>query len=356
MRMSAVLAHPSRPEGGRSTGELSGCHERSNSLPCQRMADAAVRAVVELAARQHGAVARHQLSAEGFDARRVATAVRSGWLAEPVPGVLVVTGAIPTWHQRLMIVTLACGGHAIASHRSAARLHRLDGFDHAGMAVIEVSVSRAHRVPLGGSVTHHVTPFDECDLTSVDGIPCTTIGRTLADLGSVVRDRRLVGRALTDARRRHIDLDRLRATAERLRRPGQSGTGVLTRLLDAIPYEGRISETWFEELIGLCLDDPALPKVVRQFPIRGDHGRIVARTDLGIPSVRLGLEAHSRRFHFGPLTEPLDEDRDMAAALCGWELLYLGWYAAKRPVDVLRVVKEVVRVRSCEVGALTPAS
>ena len=44
---------------------------------------------------------------------------------------------------------------------------------------------------------------------------------------------------------------------------------------------------------------------------RRRHGRIVARTDVGIPSVRLGLEAHSRRFHFGPDAEPLDEQRDM---------------------------------------------
>jgi len=311
---------------------------------------------MELAARQHGVVARHQIVPLGFRVKRISTALEAGWLDEPVPGVLVTGSAPSTWHQRMMIVTLACGGHAVASHRSAARLHRLDGFDHAGIAVVEASVSRDYRVVLGGCVVHHVTPFDPCDITMVDGIACTTIARTLADLGSVVRDRRLVGRALTAARRRHIDLERLRATADRLRRPGQSGTGTLIRLLDAIPCEGRVPESWFEELVRLCLDDPSLPKVVPQFPIRDDTGRVVARTDLGIPSVRLGLEAHSRRFHFGPLAESLDEDRDMAAARCGWELLYLGWYATKRPTEVLRVVKEVVRVRSCELKTLSPAS
>ena len=38
-------------------------------------------------------------------------------------------------------------------------------------------------------------------------------------------------------------------------------------------------------------------------------GVLVARTDLGIPAVRLGLEGHGRQFHFGPLQEPLDEQR-----------------------------------------------
>jgi hypothetical protein len=41
----------------------------------------------------------------------------------------------------------------------------------------------------------------------------------------------------------------------------------------------------------------------------------------------------------------LDEDRDIAAALCGWELTYLGWYAAKQPAEVLRVVKGLIDVR-----------
>lgn len=337
-------------------GELSGCASEPRSVRCLGMADAAIRAVMELAARQHGVVARHQIALLGFNAKRVATAIDAGWLDEPVPGVVVTGSAPTTWHQRTMMVTLAAGGHAVVSHRSAARLHRLDGFDHAGMAVVEASVSRDYRMQLVGCVVHHVTPFDPCDITRVDGIWCTTVARTMADLGSVVRDRRLVGRALTAARRRHIDLERLRTTADRLQRPGQSGTGVLIRLLDAIPFEGRVPDSWFEELVGLCLADPSLPKVVPQFSIRDDAGRIVARTDLGIPSVRLGLEAHSRQFHFGPLAEPLDEERDMAAARCGWELLYLGWYATKCPAAVLRVVKEVVRVRSCELRALTPTS
>ncbi len=96
------------------------------------------------------------------------------------------------------------------------------------------------------------------------------------------------------------------------------------RLLDGIPCEGRLPATWFEELLHLCLADRALPAVVPQCAIRDRHGRIVARTDLGIPSVQLGLEAHSRRFHFGPDAERLDEDRDLAVAACGWELIYLG--------------------------------
>ena len=254
-----------------------------------------------------------------------------------------------------MVAVLATGGHGVASHRSAARLHKLDGFDYAGMAVVEASVTRKFRVNLPDTVFHHITPLEPRDVNTVDGIPCTTVERTLADLGSVMRDRRRVGRALTDARRRRFDLISLRATAERLHRPGQSGTGTLLRLLDQIPFEGRVPDTWFEELLALCLADPTLPELVLQYPICNEDGRLVARTDIGMPAIKLGLEAHSRRFHWGPIFEPLDEDRDIAAAACGWELMYLGWYATKRPAEVLRAVKEVVRARKCELSQRTSA-
>jgi hypothetical protein len=91
---------------------------------------------------------------------------------------------------------------------------------------------------------------------------------------------------------------------------------VLVRLLDRVPWEGTLPQTWFEELLALCLRDPALPEMSLQQPIVDGNGRIVARTDIAFPSLRLGLEAHSRRFHFGPQAERLDEDRDLAAARC----------------------------------------
>jgi hypothetical protein len=106
-----------------------------------------------------------------------------------------------------------------------------------------------------------------------------------------------------------------------------------------------VPDSWFEELLALCLDDPGIPPIVRQCPIRDREGVIVARTDIGIPSVRLGLEAQGRRFHFGPDAEPLDEQRDLRAAARGWDLQYLGWYATRRPAEVVAVVKQIVAAR-----------
>lgn len=285
-----------------------------------------------------------------FWAEQINAAKRSGWLDEPYPGVLTFTGAEPTWQQRLRVATFASGSDAIASHRAAARLHRLDGFAESNE--IEISVGRGSRWRHGPPViAHHVVRLERCDEFVIDGIPCTGLARTLADLGSVV-SRTDVRRALIDARRRHVSLRWLHTTVERLHRPGQRGTGVLMRELSSIPTEGRVTESWFEELIAEIVSDPSLPDIERQYELRRDDGTFVARIEVAIPSVRLGLEAHSRRFHFGPDAEALDEQRDLAAATCGWELVYLGWYATKRPAEVVSILRQIVAARRRDHGTV----
>jgi hypothetical protein len=316
------------------------------------MPDDAVRAVAELAASQHGAFTRRQAAIKGFSRARVATAVRTGWLVERPRGVLAVAGHPDTWEQRLMFATLSCGDHGVASHRAAARLHGLDGFG--GEGHVEVSIENCHRLRLPadmGATVHHVGRLDPAlDVVVLRGIRATGLARTLSDLGSVCTTRE-VRRALTDARRRGSSLQWIRDTAQRCHRPGQAGTGRLLRLLDAVPHDGGVPESWFEELIADCLADPTFPPVVAQYKIVDRHGAFVARVDLAIPSVRLGIEAHSRRFHFGPDAEPLDEQRDLAVAAVGWELLYLGWHAAKRTSEVRAIVRRVIEARKSDLSA-----
>ena len=81
--------------------------------------DAGRPAVAELAASQHRAFTRRQAANLKFDHRRIAVAKRHGWLEEPYPGVLVIVGSDPSWHQRVMTATLVDGGHVVASHRAA---------------------------------------------------------------------------------------------------------------------------------------------------------------------------------------------------------------------------------------------
>jgi hypothetical protein len=110
--------------------------------------------------------------------------------------------------------------------------------------------------------------------------------------------------------------------------------------------EGTLPESWFEELLRRLIEHPDIPGIIPQHVITDDTGAFVARIDLAIPAVRLGIEGHSRDFHFGPILEAADEDRDLRATACGWELIYLGWYAQRRPAEVAQIVAKICRVRA----------
>jgi len=302
------------------------------------MRNDAFGAVSELAAAQHGVFSRGQAASVGLTRNRIVRLIAAGVLEEPRPGVYLLRGAPHTWQQLLAVDTAL--DHVFASHRAAARVHDLDGcraFDH-----IEVSSERYVRSPGGVAHRAHLPPID---LVVVDGIPTTNLARTLCDLGDVV-PAGVVERALDDARRRGTSLRWLCETAERLHRPGVSGPATLRRLLRAIEPDVRVRDSWFEKVVELILRDPSLPAVVRQHELRNSVGGLVARFDLAMPSLRLGFEAHSREFHFGRAAETRDEDRDHRIAACGWDTVYLGWSATRRPSETLRLVREIVEARS----------
>ena len=173
-------------------------------------------AVAELAASQHGALNRRQAAALGLTSRQIRSLIASSFLDEPTPGVLRVRASPPTWHQRMVIATLAGGGFH-AGFRAAAFLHRLDGCRQA--PPVEVVGARSCRRIRGIDVVQHwVDPLPPEDLVEVDGIPSTGLARTVVDACSVVdADRRL--RLVDDFERRRASLNWLRLTAERLHRP-----------------------------------------------------------------------------------------------------------------------------------------
>jgi very-short-patch-repair endonuclease len=307
-------------------------------------------AVAGLGAAQHGAVIRKQASALGLSSRSIRRFLDDGLLREPVPGILVFTAAITTPKQRLWIATHAAGGGFFATGSASAWLYDVDGF--AQDPPVEVIGARGRRpAKIPGLVLRQgvIAPEDRYE---VDRIPCVGLARTICDIATQF-GRDVALRAIDDFERRRFSLQWLAQTAERLHRPGQSGTRIVLDLL--AKRTGRPPDTWFERLVEACLRIPGLPPWTRQHEVRDESGRLLGRVDLACVPLRLAVEAHSKQFHFGAGREAADQHRDDDLAAAGWDVRYVGWHAANRtPRHVAAMIERVARRRASDLGVELP--
>src|SRR4051794_30043416 len=141
------------------------------------------RAIAELASRQHGVVAWWQLRPLGVTRNAIRRRRENGRLHPVHRGVYAVGHRAVTQRGRWMAAVLACGPGAVLSHRSAAALWGIrDG------GAIEVTAPREHKRPRIRTYVATLPP-DERDV--VDGIPVTTVARTLLDLAGVLPERQV---------------------------------------------------------------------------------------------------------------------------------------------------------------------
>lgn len=295
----------------------------------------------EFAASRHGVLTRSQAAEKGISKRVLDRLLRDEEVDEVAPGVLVVRGAPVTWHQKLKVATEAANGVGIAAFRSAAALDRLDGYPPGPLELLLPSGRRRHT----SGVIHHRGPTGAehaADFIEVDGIRCTGVARTLCDLGSV-DPRERVKLAFESAWRDGCSLTWMRQTAERLHRPGQRGTGVLLKLLDEAERHHRPTESALEVQVEQALS--GIPGLVRQFRVHDSQGRFIARTDFAIPELKIAIEAHSRRFHFGPDREHHDAEREDALHAEGWIVRYVTRAQARDRRALRSSVEALVRAR-----------
>jgi very-short-patch-repair endonuclease len=152
------------------------------------------RALAEVATAQHGVVTRAQLLNAGLSDDAIDRRVKAGRLLRVHRGVYAVGHLPPSPHARAMAAVLACGPHALLSHRSAGALYGL--IRHHGP--IDVTAPTNHRHE--GIVLHRSPTADR---TTHYGIPVTTPARTLIDLVDVI-DATSLTRAVNEARLRHL--------------------------------------------------------------------------------------------------------------------------------------------------------
>src|SRR3954447_10708507 len=201
-------------------GEARFCH-LSGGKNAPRSPD---EVIGEIAAGQHGVVARAQLLAAGVGRRAIDGRVSRGALYPLHRGVFAVGHRRVSRDGWWMAATLAGADGAVLSHRSAAALWRMRDTTRRA----EVTVVR-HRGPRPG-VQFHQAVLKSDEIAVVEGIPVTTPARTLLDLATVLTDQHLEAAFQEAEVRRLTSPTSLDALLERY--PGRRGTAALRRILE----------------------------------------------------------------------------------------------------------------------------
>jgi very-short-patch-repair endonuclease len=286
--------------------------------------------VALLAEKHHGVFTFAHALGAGMTRHQVRRRVGDGrWLVFH-QGVYRIAGTEATWRARLLAACWAGGTRAVVSGRSAAALHRLPG---GRPDIVEITCPRWRRARHEGLVVHESKALDPIDVTEVDGIPVTTVARTLFDLGGRYPRHlavRMVEMALEHAlRMQMVTIAELEQTVRRLSRRGRPGGPVLRQLLEARSDRRRPTESVMETKLLQALRARGLPEPVPQFEVRvGDA--FVARVDLAYPDARIAVEYDSDEFHTGRDATARDRSRRHALIAAGWLPIDVG------PADVRR--------------------
>lgn len=270
--------------------------------------------------RQHGLITRAQALSEGVTAKQIETRLTSGCWTREARGIYRHSAMPSTTLSRLLAACLAHDG--LASHRSAAALHRIDGFK---LGRIELTVPRGRRPSISGVVLHQSSEIGLAGRMELQGVPCTRPGRTVLDLAAVVSRKRLdrtIDAILRDGLLRPSDLYGVLA---RHARRGRNGCAALRAALDSRLGDDPVPLSEWSRMVEELLVDAGLARPHLEFRVCDPDGALLAQVDLAYPSHRVAIELDSVRFHLNRESFVADPRRRNRLTLAGWTVLSFTW-------------------------------
>jgi very-short-patch-repair endonuclease len=266
------------------------------------------RVIERFAEGQHGVLTLAQLRELGLGERGIEHRAAVGRLRRLHRGIYAVER--PRAEGAWTAAVLACGTDAALSHTSAAALWGVG----AEQGAVHVTVSRGQRRPRPGLVVHRAKLTPE-DVTTLEGIPCTTLPRTLVDLAALVEPRRLE-RAVDRAEElRVFDLGAVRAQLQRMR--GCRGSAALGGVLASFGADEGTRSAAEERFLALVRrSDLPMPEVNVWVPLPEGGGY---RPDFLWRRWRLIVEVDGRTYHARRAAFEWDRRRDRRLAVLGYE-------------------------------------
>jgi very-short-patch-repair endonuclease len=257
--------------------------------------------IAELAARQHGVVARWQLLALGIGRGAIDARILRKRLHPVHRGVYALTPATLEPRSRWMAAVLAAGEGGRLSYWSAASLWQM----RPGIGPrSHVTSSRNRRS--NHKVTFHRAPLPDDEVTIEQNVPCTTPARTLLDLAPLLPSPIL-------ARMIDVAPDRgapLAALLERYsRRPGAGKLRLVVasaRPMTRSDLEARV----LHEIARAELPRPRVNVVVEGYEV-----------DFVWPEERVIAELDTYVTHGSRIAFERDRERDRRLAIAGWTVV-----------------------------------
>lgn len=269
-------------------------------------------AIAALARLQHGVVDDRDLRALGLERRAVRRRMQAGWLHPVHPGVYSVGHTALSLRGRYLAAVKACGPGAVLSHRSAAELWGL----RPSSGRIEVTVRRVNRrVP--GIKVYRSRMLAPQDRAKREGVPVTSVARTLLDLTGVVPFHHLA-KALDRAERAGIsDLKQLEEVLGRAR--GKPGAKALRQGIEA--WRPSHTKSGLEDRFAALVERAALPKPELNKLVDGEQRQ--HEVDAFWPEHRLAVQVDSWQWHRTRRDKEHDAASDADLELAGVQVVRL---------------------------------
>jgi very-short-patch-repair endonuclease len=270
------------------------------------------QAVLQLASRQHGAVAVRQALDLGLDPDGIRHRVARGQWFRATRRVLTVVGSARSTSQRLMVATLHEGVEAYVARSTALSRWHLPGFRLGPVEIVCGRRRSGKTSPV--AMVHTSRDLLPTHITALDGIPITTPARALFDIAATEHPKR-VERAIDNAlSRRLVTNALLHRTLRELADRGRDGITLMRELLDARPAGYRAPESNTEARLNELLERAGQRCLSAQHDV-GDDEAWIGRVDLRDDLLPLVVEVQSDLFH-GSLLDR-QRDRERIAALRG---------------------------------------
>jgi hypothetical protein len=273
--------------------------------------DGLERAIRRVTDAQHGLITRSQLLELDLGPAAIDHRVRNGRLCAIHRSVYsVMSRRLLTQRGHWLAAVLACGPGAVLSHHAAAALWGIRRGTR-----LEVTVPRG-RKPRKGIHLHWANLPDD-ETTTNDGIPTTTVPRTLLDLSAVVQRDELRS-AVRQAEQLRLT-DRLWPGDLIQRYPRKPGIPVLKAVVEEAQRGLNIVRSEFEELFQAFVLNAGLPLPITNVLIEG------IEVDCVWLDQRLIVELDSRTHHDTAHAFEADRARDRRLEAAGWRVVRITW-------------------------------